>query len=85
MEYKMKDVIVSGYEIITPAHVQAYSDIEFKSFTLTNLAGGESLPMEEVSFNYRQFMWEYTSEDGNSVRACWDLDTNSPVCPMEPN
>jgi len=85
MEYRMEDVIISSYETISPAHVQAYSNIEFKNFTLTGLAGGESLPMEEVSFNYRRFMWEYTSEDGNSIRACWDLDTNSPVCPVEPN
>lgn len=84
MEYEMEDVIISGYETITPAHVQGQSSLEFKYFKV-DISGGETLPLEEVSFNYRRFMWEYTSEDGNSVRACWDLDTNSPVCPVEPN
>jgi type VI secretion system secreted protein Hcp len=85
MEYKMQDVIVSGYETIMPAHVQGQSTLEHKHIIIVGISGGETLPMEEVSFNYRQFMWEYTTADGNSIRACWDLDSNSPVCPVEPN
>jgi len=81
MGYKMEDVIVTFVKTVAPANVQAYSDIEFKNFTLAGLAGGESLPMEEVSFNYRRIMWEYITADGNSIQTGWDLDTNSPIIP----
>ena len=83
MEYKMEDVMVSSYETIAPAHVQGQSTLEYKIIIIEGISGGETLPLEEVSFNYRRIMWEYTSEDGNSIRTCWDLDTNSPVCPVD--
>jgi type VI secretion system secreted protein Hcp len=80
MDYKMEDVIITGVMPVAPALVQADSKIEFKNFTLT-LTGGETLPLEEVSFNYRKILWEYIMADGNSVATGWDLDTDSPIIP----
>jgi len=44
--------------------------------------GGETLPLEEVSFNYGKITWAYTETDHETgaskgdVRANWDLKTN---------
>lgn len=44
--------------------------------------GGESLPLEEVSFNYGKIEWTYTETDHKTgkpkgdVKADWDLTTN---------
>ena len=42
--------------------------------------GGDSLPLEEVSFNYGKIEWTYTEtaggEAGGKVEANWDLITN---------
>ena len=47
--------------------------------------GAETLPLEEVSFNYGMIEWTYTQqkrEDGSgggNVAAGWDLQANAPV------
>ncbi len=47
--------------------------------------GGESLPLEEVSFNYGKIEWTYTQQKradgggGGNVAAGWDLETNAKV------
>ena len=38
--------------------------------------GGESLPLEEVSFKYRKIDWIYTPESEGAIPAFWDLETN---------
>ncbi len=44
--------------------------------------GGESLPLEEVSFNYSKIEWIYTATDhktgkpAGDVKASWDLTAN---------
>ncbi len=44
--------------------------------------GGESLPLEEVSFNYGKIEWIYTTTDhktgkaAGDVKAHWDLVAN---------
>lgn len=45
--------------------------------------GGETLPLEEVSFNYGKIEWTYTQQKradgsgGGNVAAGWDLEKNS--------
>ena len=47
--------------------------------------GQESLPLEEVSFNYGRIEWTYTQQKrtdgsgGGNVAAGWDLETNAKV------
>ena len=47
--------------------------------------GGESLPLEEVSFNYGKVEWSYTQQKradgggGGQVAAGWDLQLNKKV------
>lgn len=45
--------------------------------------GGETLPLEEVSFVYQKISWTYTPADGNSITTCWDVVQNAPVCPLD--
>jgi len=48
-------------------------------------SGGETLPLEEVSFNYAKIEWTYTQQGivggagGGNVAAGWDLKANSKV------
>lgn len=48
-------------------------------------AGGEALPLEEVSFNYGKIEWAYTQQmrsdgsGGGQVAAGWDLELNAKV------
>jgi type VI secretion system secreted protein Hcp len=48
-------------------------------------AGGEALPLEEVSFNYGKIEWTYTQQKrgdgsgGGNVAAGWDLEKNAKV------
>jgi type VI secretion system secreted protein Hcp len=45
--------------------------------------GGETLPLEEVSFNYGKIEWTYTQQKrtdgsgGGNVAAGWDLEKNA--------
>jgi type VI secretion system secreted protein Hcp len=45
--------------------------------------GGETLPLEEVSFNYGKIQWTYTQQKradgsgGGNVAAGWDLEKNA--------
>jgi len=47
--------------------------------------GGETLPLEEVSFNYGKIQWTYTQQKradgsgGGNVAAGWDLEKNVKV------
>ena len=47
--------------------------------------GGETLPLEEVSFNYGKIEWTYTQQKradgsgGGNVAAGWDLEKNAKV------
>ncbi|GAI77194.1 unnamed protein product, partial [marine sediment metagenome] len=47
--------------------------------------GGETLPLEEVSFNYGKIEWTYTQQKradgsgGGNVAAGWDLEKNVKV------
>lgn len=47
--------------------------------------GGETLPLEEVSFNFGKIEWTYTQQKradgsgGGNVAAGWNLETNSKV------
>jgi len=47
--------------------------------------GGETLPLEEVSFNYGKIEWTYTQQKradgsgGGNVAAGWDLEKNKKV------
>ncbi len=47
--------------------------------------GAETLPLEEVSFNYGKIEWTYTQQQradgsgGGNVSAGWNLETNAPV------
>ncbi len=47
--------------------------------------GGETLPLEEVSFNYGKIEWTYTQQKradgsgGGQVAAGWDLEANKKV------
>ena len=79
MEYKMTDAIICSVQPVGPVLAQGYSDIEFKNFTLT--LGGESLPLEEVTFNYGMIEWTYIMSDGNSIYTGWDVDANTPIDP----
>ena len=60
-----------------------FSDVIVASYMPGGSAeGGESLPLEEVSFNYGKVEWVYTETDhktgrpAGSVRAYWDLVMN---------
>jgi type VI secretion system secreted protein Hcp len=46
-----------------------------------SVSGSETLPVEEVSFNYGKIEWEYLANDGNTIFAGWDVNTNTPVDP----
>ncbi len=47
--------------------------------------GAETLPLEEVSFNYGKIEWTYTQQQradgsgGGNVAAGWDLETNAKI------
>ncbi len=47
--------------------------------------GGETLPLEEVSFNYGKIEWTYTQQKradgagGGNVAAGWDLEANKKI------
>lgn len=47
--------------------------------------GGETLPLEEISFNYGKIAWTYTQQrrsdgtGGGQVAKGWNLETNKPL------
>lgn len=62
----------------------------FMKYTLTDatvsgvhmyVGADDPLPMEEISFNFAQIQWEYTTADGNSIQTGWDVDANCPITP----
>jgi len=57
------------------------SDVIVTSFSPSGTTSGETLPLEEVSFNYGKIEWTYTERDsaGNAkgdVKASWDITAN---------
>jgi type VI secretion system secreted protein Hcp len=49
-----------------------------------SVKGNETLPLEEISFNYRKIQWTYTQvradgSTGEQVTAGWDLEANRKV------
>jgi type VI secretion system secreted protein Hcp len=76
MEYKMSDVIVSSCRSIG----SAVSTERVGAAT----AGSETLPLEEVSFNYQKIEWTYIQADGTPIYAGWDVVNNTPTNPTLP-
>jgi type VI secretion system secreted protein Hcp len=72
MEYKLSDCIVSSVK------TQGGPSPLWKGDEVYAWA---TLPLEEVSFNYGKIEWTYTTPDGNTVYAGWDVDANTPIDP----
>lgn len=68
------------------------TSLEYMKVTLSDLIissvkpsgtirGSDSLPLEEVSFNYAKIEWDYRLVDGNSIYTGWDVETNTAIDP----
>jgi len=65
-----------------PVYTITLEDVIITSVTPSGgVSVSEILPVEEVTFNYGTIEWEYLANDGNTIFAGWDVDTDTPIDP----